>query len=258
MHKPLQGRQILITRPVQQAQSLVVQLETLGAKVYLLPTIEIADVEDPASVQADIKQLADFAMAIFVSPNAVKKVVPLIRHVWPKWPTQVQIAAIGASTARAIYAEQLSVDVSPSEQFNSESLLALSALQKVAGKKIIIFCAAGGRDLLASALRERGAQVTESYVYRRLLPAATNIADLPIGQSDSIDIIVCTSNSGLRNLVTLIGQGNRQWLINMPLLVISPRMMALAKTLGFVKRPQVADNATDEAIVTALLQALNK
>ena len=47
-------------------------------------------------------------------------------------------------------------------------------------------------------------------------------------------------------------------LIDTPLLVVSQRMIPLAAKLGFRHKPVVAANATDEAIVDALLAWRNR
>lgn len=255
MSNSLHGLRVLVTRPAHQAQMLCQLIEADGGKAVLLPTIEIADAIDQVALQTAIQALAENELAIFVSPNAVQKSVPIIQQYWQPWPAVVKVAAVGASSAQALRDNYLPVDFCPVKPFNSEGLLALSALQDVTNKRIIIFRGEGGRELLATTLRERGAKVREAIVYRRILPKL--LVDVALLEK-TIDIIICTSNTGLQNLLTLVGESARPWLQNMPLLVISERMAILAKTLGFVKAPLIADNATDVAIMTTLISYLNK
>jgi uroporphyrinogen-III synthase len=99
-------------------------------------------------------------------------------------------------------------------------------------------------------LRARQAAVHEVDVYRRIMPP---IALGNILFQKNISIIVCTSGEGLQNLVKMLGEESRTWLQDMRLLVVSERLAVQAKALGFVKMPIIADNATDNAIVNALI-----
>ncbi len=251
----LSNLQVLITRPAQQAEKLCQLIEQQDGRVILLPTIAIEYIEsdNQPDLQAVLKKLAVQAIAIFISPNAVAAAHALLQKYALPWPEQLQIAAIGASTAQALTNLGVVVTLVPTEQFNSEGLLNLSALQKVQGQRIIIFRGEGGRELLSAILSERGAILTEAVVYRRVLPECNIQTRLTQWQQGGLDMLVCTSNTGLQNLVTIVGESARNWLMNMPLLVISERMAEFAQTIGFVKKPIVADNATDEAIVQALL-----
>lgn len=248
--KKLKNIRVLVTRPAHQAQSLIAEITILGGHAILFPTIEIVDAEDQLELRAQILQLADYQLAIFISPNAVAKTMPLLREIWPIWPSQVKIAAIGAATVESLRQQHLIVNYYPKISYNSEELLALPGLNEVGGKQIMLFRGAGGRELLAATLRDRGAKITEVVAYRRILPKIPKV--LPFSQN-GIDIIVSTSNTGLQNLLEMCNEMDRTWLQNMSLLVISKRMIPVAKALGFTKPPVLAEDATDSAIVKALV-----
>ncbi len=252
----LKGLKVMVTRPAHQADKLCQLITAQGGEVILLPAmaIEYFSVQQNPVLKNNLDSLIQQNMAIFVSPNAVQAVALLMQEGALAWPPDLTIAAVGASTASALNALGLAVTVVPAAQFNSEGLLALPALQTVQGKRIILFRGEGGRELLSQALQERGAQLTEAVVYRRVLPALDITHQLPVWQAGGLDIIVCTSNTSIQNLITIIGKSARHWLLNMPLLVISERMALFAQTAGFVKAPHVADNAADAAIVEALLK----
>lgn len=250
MDTPLQKAKILITRPREQTQALSKQIKNLGGEVILLPTIEIVKTANQTLLEQEIKDLINYDLAIFISPNAVIYALPFIHKHWPTWPTSLKVGVIGESTGKKLYEQGIPVNFCPAQHFNSEAFLALPALQNIVGKKIILFKGEGGRELLASTLKARGAFVKEASVYRRQLPSEQMKLLLPKAQ---IDIIICTSYAGLQNLITIIGAKYRSWLLNMSLLVASERLAALAKNLGFVKSPLIADNATDTAIIDALI-----
>lgn len=242
----LKNLTIVITRPKHQAQDLAEKITSLGGKTILFPTIDIADISDTTSLQNLIAQLKDFNLAIFISPNAVQKAAHFIKAQYNIWPHSVKIAAIGSSTAKALHDLGWRVDIYPVDKFNSETLLGLPALQHIAKQKIILFCGEGGRELIAETLQQRGAIVEVATVYRRVLPKSKPFL------LNNVDIIICTSNTSLQNLLTLADEKDRKLLKSKQLLVISSRLIELARNLGFTQPPILADNATDEAIIKAL------
>lgn len=67
-----------------------------------------------------------------------------------------------------------------------------------------------------------------------------------------MDVIICTSHGGLKNLVGLLHPYWQDILFKKQLLVISPRLADSAKKLGFVKPALISDNATNTAILQTL------
>jgi len=247
MNKPLHNLNILVTRASHQAQPLCDQINALGGTAIVFPTLAICPSNPNPTL---LQQLDQYDLAIFISPNAVSQTKLLLQQYKIEWPAKLKTIAIGVSTATALRTHQLDASYCPTHEFNSEGVLALPILQQIKGKKIILLQGDGGRELLATTLRARQADVTEAVVYKRIKPTPNPNFSLP---EQNIDIIICTSNAGLENLVEIVGLSNRTWLQNMSLLVVSERMAAKAKALGFVKPPLVADNATDIAIIQALI-----
>lgn len=244
MNISLKNLNVLVTRPQHQAQKLCDEIKKLHGNPILFPTIEIVDVQDFSLIESVLQQLHEFDFAIFISPNAVEKTFKIFQK---NWPEKIKTIAVGASTARVLQAYAIEV-IFPVAHFSSEALLDLPLLHNVSDKRIVIFKGEGGRTILANTLRDRGAIVHEASVYRRMIPA--HLIKLP----KHIDIIICTSSDGLQNLYEMVDVIDRQWLLQKSLLVISERMVVLARQLGFIKDPKVADDATDAAIVAALLE----
>lgn len=242
----LKSLRVLVTRPEHQAAALCHLIEQQAGCPIVFPTVAI----DYKTV--DLQTLPEYDIAIFTSPNAVWGVQKIINESTVAWPSRLQVVAIGTGTAHALNKVGIDVAFIPL-QFNSEGLLALPFLQTVQQRNIILFRGEGGRELIGNALRERGAKVREAIVYQRVLPAVEIKDHLSDWQKKGLDIIVVTSNSSLQNLITLVGPSARDWLLQIPLVVMSKRIADFAHNIGFVKRPFVVDNADDEAIVRALL-----
>jgi uroporphyrinogen-III synthase len=72
-------------------------------------------------------------------------------------------------------------------------------------------------------------------------------------RSGEIDIALANSVESLENLFAMVGEEGRGLLTRTPLVVVSERMLPLVRRLGFEREPVVAKNATDEAVLSALL-----
>ena len=248
MDKPLSGSMVLVTRPPHQANTLRQLIEKKGAEVILFPTIIIKPPHNQSSLQRSIDQLDQYDIAIFVSANAVN----VATKGWSNKTLSLKTIAIGTGSANALQNNNIPVDFIP-KKFNSEGVLALPLLNEIKNKSIVIFCGENPRPLLKEQLQTRGAHVDQAICYRRECPAS-NTVELQQLTSQSFDSIISTSQESLRNLVKLF---TGDWIYQQRLLVISPSMAELAHELGFTQQAVIAENATDQAIVEALLTSLH-
>jgi uroporphyrinogen-III synthase len=248
--QPLKGLRIVVTRPAHQAGHLCALIRAAGGVPLELPVLAVEDPQDLEPALAVVQRIHDFNIAVFVSTNAVAKGLALI-HRGGDVPARLQVAAVGRRTAEALLRQCGRLDIQAPPPYNSEALLATAELQDVTGKRIVIFRGVGGRELLAETLRRRGAQVDYAEVYRRVRPAAVRLSDI-IPTAGNIDLIMITSQDGLQNLVEMAEmEQRREWLMDLQLVVISPRVAQLAAELGFKRPALTAGHASDEAMVTA-------
>lgn len=246
MHE-LAGKCILITRPQKQAEVLADAMSHYGAKCIIFPSIEIQARQSSVDFIHISQQLEMFDLAIFISPNAVDFGLANIASC----PSSLRVAAIGAGTAKALTMRDWPVHLLPASPYNSESLLADPDLAMMNGQRVVIFCGEGGRDLLANTLQERGASVSKAVAYGRICPNTDPALLLKFW--DEMDVVVTTSNEGLQNLYKILREEGVKHLNRTQLLVISQGMLQTAKDLGYPRDPIVAENATGEGIIQALL-----
>ena len=119
--RPLFGKQIGITRPIDQALGPVARCHELGAQPVLLPTIKIRPPANLDLVDAAIDRLSAFDWIVFTSANGVEQ---LLGRMWErKLDARVlastQIACIGPSTAKALEAFHVRADLIP-ETYRAE------------------------------------------------------------------------------------------------------------------------------------------
>ncbi|MDX1335182.1 MAG: uroporphyrinogen-III synthase, partial [Gammaproteobacteria bacterium] len=167
-----------------------------------------------------------------------------------------KLAAVGARTAAALKDAGMHVSLVPEQGFTSEDLLSLPELQQVADSAVLIIKGEGGRRLIADTLRERGAQVDEIAVYRRVIPETDIQPIVEQINAGDIDLIALTSIEIVENLVTLLGDAVQQYLYDIPVLAGSARIAARAGEIGF-KNVFQADDPSDESMSAAVLQWMN-
>lgn len=248
--RSLTGLRVVVTRPREQAEHLVRLIEACGGEAIRFPVIEIVDPEDRSALPSAIERLDRYALAIFVSPNAVRRAMDVI-NARGGWRATLRAACVGRGSAEALKHYGIEA-IAPRTRFDSEALLELPELQDVAGQRVVVFRGAGGRELLGETLRARGAQVDFIECYRRVRPAVDAEPLRRRGARGEIDLITVTSGDGLRHLVEMVGPQGRDWLFAAPLVVVSARMAEIARELGFVRPARVAAQAADSAILEAI------
>ncbi len=251
MAAALEGLRVLVTRPAHQAEGLCARIAALGGCPIRFPILEILPPRDAGALEAALARLPECALAIFTSANAVDGAAECIAA-RGGLPPGTAVAAIGRASARALARHGITATLVPATGDRSEDLLALPALALLAGTRVLLVRGEGGRELLAATLAARGAEVIHAIAYRRARSAADPAPLLERLARGAVDVVVATSNDTLAKLFDLVGEAGRQCLLDTPLLVVSPRGAALARSLGFRHPPLLSAEAGDEAVVAAL------
>ncbi|MDF1589500.1 MAG: uroporphyrinogen-III synthase [Gammaproteobacteria bacterium] len=239
----LNGLKIVVTRPEQQAQALCEAITINGGEAIVFPVIDIATLPVKDWMPGRLDQ---YDMLIFVSRNAVSLFVEALSE---SISEQIQLVAVGDGTADTIRSYGLKVAIQPDSIAGSEGLLAMPALDDVAGKTIGIVKGKGGRELLADSLIARGANIGYIEVYERVIssPSASQRQ-----QALTSDCIVCTSVAGVENLCQILGE-DIKFLFDKPLVVVSERIKTVADKLGF-QRIMVTHDVSDTEIMRQLTE----
>jgi len=251
MNGPLAGRSIVVTRPRAQAEPLAEAIAAAGGVPLIFPLLEIAPASDPKSLTVAVHRLADYSLAVFISPNAVDYAVPAILASGA-WPAALVPAAVGQGTVKALAALGISGCVAPTQRFDSEALLELPELaaERVSGRRVALFRGDGGRELLADTLRERGATVDCITCYRRSGPSGGLAPLLAAWREGRLDALTVSSSEGLRYLVDLLDDEGRAFLLRTPLFVPHFRIAENARALGLSNI--ILTDAADAGILAGL------
>lgn len=130
-------------------------------------------------------------------------------------------------------------------------LLALPALQQIAGKRVLILRGNGGRDLIASTLASRGALVHYCAAYERHYPELDGDRLTHHWQAAGLDSLLITSGELLQRLLELVPDHQHPWLFDRLLVVPSPRVAEMAHSAGFI-HITIAQGASNQALTAAL------
>lgn len=198
-----------------------------GLRVVALSPWRIA-VRDDDDTRRALREALDAAGVIATSPAAVRAaatLAPLRARRGQAW------FAIGAATAAALRRAGVATVQAP-ERMDSEGLLALPSLQALAGRRIGLLTAPGGRDRLAPALAARGAQVVRADVYARVptTPGAATLARLRA--IDGPLVLPVSSGEALQRILAAVPDDVAARLRAACVIAASARLAALAREAG--------------------------
>jgi uroporphyrinogen III methyltransferase / synthase len=202
-YQPLFGKKIVVTRTREQAFELTDHLKSLGAATALLPTIEIAPPKTNESIIEVIRNLADYDIIVFTSPNGARTFFECLdeENLDSRSLGGLDVAVMGAGTARALQAFGILADIMP-DKYIAEVLAEELIKCGVSGKKILLFRAEGARKVLPELLVEAGAVVNDVVAYRAICPDTKK--DEIEEALDGADLITFTSGSTAKNFKMLM------------------------------------------------------
>ncbi|HZS53103.1 MAG TPA: uroporphyrinogen-III synthase [Bryobacteraceae bacterium] len=198
---PLEGMRVVVTRATHQAEDLARPLRDKGAEVILVPVIGVAPPKDPEPLRAAARSNA-YQWIIFTSANAVNAFAGEMRRAGRR--SMARIAAVGSATREAAEAKGFRVQLVP-EHYIAESLVEAFASENLPGTRILIPSAAMTRDVVAPALRQKGARVDVIEAYRNILPQEAPERARIVFQRPYPDWTTFASSSAVTNLVNIVG-----------------------------------------------------
>ena len=201
---------VLVTRAPGGASALAEQLLALGLEPVLVPAIELVAPTSFGVLDCALEELARYDWLLFTSATAAERFADRLEGGAGEGslPSNMQVAAIGPATARALRQRGLRVDLVPAQAV-AESLVAelLPRALRPDGSaaRFLLPRAEEARELLPEQLRAAGAEVTVAPAYRTVVPAASIelLRELFAGAGSVPEAITFTSSSTARNLVAL-------------------------------------------------------
>jgi uroporphyrinogen-III synthase len=235
---PLQHWCVLSLRPRGQHASLRAAAARQGARTLALSPFAIESDSDPAT-RAALRHALRSDIVLYTSPNAVAMAAAM----QTLQPSSGQIAlAVGSGTQRAL--RRHGIDAQAPQRMDSEGLLAMPVLADVAHRRIGLVTGSGGRNLLAPALRRRGAEVLRVDVYARtpLSPSPSALEKLRIALADPRRLLLpLGSAEALQQAMAALPTPLRKPFARVAVVAASARLAASARDAGFRRIASAAD-----------------
>ena len=249
--RALEGLRVLVTRPRDQAEPLVQALKRHGAHPVAFPVIQIEPMTDHSRLDSALTQLNQYEWVVFTSAHGVELTcgrmealsIPIGNLAGRK------VACIGPATAHALGALGVQADLIPQE-YVGEQLA--EAMGEVAGTRVLLPRAEGGRRALPDMLTKRGALVDEISIYRAVAeePDPSAVAVIRNG----LDVVTLTSPSVVRHFLTqMINLGLDPFqLPGEPAMACIGPITSRAATLAGLQPEIVATTYTVDGLVEAI------
>lgn len=257
---PLRGLRVVVTRARHQAASTVGAFEGAGARVELLPLIEVVPPRDRTALDAALARLADddgFDWILFTSSNAVDQVFDRLSRLGAGASTPslagTRTAVVGGATADALRARGMAPDLEAVDS-RAEGLADLLR-PLVRDERVLLPQAADARSVLEDLLRRAGADVTRVAAYAKRRPRDSRSRADEIFGTSRCGWVTFTSPSIAKNFATLWDddwQRRREGLLAVS---IGPVTSAALRELG-VEPAAEAESPGDPELVEAVIDAV--
>ena len=250
----MNGKRIVVTRALHQAEKLSTLLRQRGAEPLLYPCIAIAPPEDSAFLDSSLLAAArgDFDWLVLTSANTVPILAQRFHEqgIPAQQLTSLKLACVGPATAEAVTRHLgLRVQVIP-DTYVAEALV--DVLKAYLPARILLLQADIARPVLLQELTKLGATVCTVSVYRTIQEiGGVNLSELL--DRRQVDAITFTSASTVYQCVRRLADegGNPANLSDVCLACIGPVTSQAAYAMGFSVSVEAVEH-TLEGLVTGL------
>ncbi len=261
--RPLFGKRILVTRPREDAAEFVELLESLGAEAIEAPMIRILPPEDYRPLDEVCARAGRFDWIVFSSANAVEAFMSrlLASPFDVRALHGVKLCAVGPVTAERLTRNGLKVDLVPAEYRAERIGHAMSQQGDVRGLRVLLPRADIGREVIADALRNMGAEVTEVVAYRTVPAEFDREGDLDIYRlllDRQIDVVTFTSASAVRAFVKVLGAEPAADLLRSTVVASIGPVTAAAATHYAIQTSIMPAHYTIPALTTSIVEYFQK
>lgn len=249
----LDDTRVVITRAAHQARNLQHLFEDEGARVELLPLLEILEPIDTRPLERAATELALFEWVVFTSANAVEALVEAAGGCLPE---RLRVAAVGAATARALRSFDIEVELVP-QVGRAEGLVAELGPRVARRQRVLLPQAADARPTLDEGLRAAGAEVVRIHAYRKRVPPETpQRVERLFGAEGGWGWVTFTSPSTVRHLADALSARWSEAPGRLLAASIGPVTTEALKARG-IEPAAIAASPTDASLVAAVVAAAN-
>ena len=251
--KPLAGKRVVVTRALEQSQSLVDALREAGAEPVLLPLVTFAPADNVPEIDRHLKIGVQFDWLFLTSQNALRvlqeRCASLGRPLEEVF-AGVKIAAVGPATADAVRAAGLPVAYLSNE--HNGAALANELGGELRGKRVFLPRSDRANPELITVLERHGAKVTPVVAYNTVSPTGELLEKCGTVFRGQADAVLFFSPSAVHHLRDLLGPQRFRDLGHRTIFVAIGPVSADALNAEGIGRTLVAADSTVSAAVAAL------
>lgn len=200
---PLAGYKVLVTRPRELVSTMAGKLRSLGAEALELPAIRTAPLKDQSRLYTAFEKLDTYQWIAFTSPTGVRIFFEELRKTRTdiRKLQQVQIAAIGKGTAKALEERGFFPDLIP-EVYDGETLGRELCERCVGDEQILIPRAAmGNQEIIQGLEGKSGLKIDDIPTYDTFYESQEAVDEKKEFETGQMDCAVFTSASTVRGFV---------------------------------------------------------
>lgn len=252
--RPLSGKTILVTRPAEQADALVQEIERRGGRALVRPLISIGEPESWEECDRAIERLPSYDGVVFTSMNAVRYFVGRCQaHAGAlRQLCALEVFAVGTATRALLETRGVPVAHVP-DRYSSEQLTRYFGVERTTGKRFLMPRGNIAREELAEHLVRLGAHVDTIVVYRTA-SVGHEIAE-EVWQSlirGEVDVVTFASPSAVSSLAVSLGNGRARRLGELARIAVIGPTTALEAEMCGIPVHIAAGEATAEGLVEAI------
>lgn len=246
---PLIGCLVISLRPAGGHAAVRRAATAQGARLLALSPWRLQPLEDAGTRKSLAAALAA-PRVIFTSPAAVSAAHRLQRL---EQDPETQWFAVGAGTADVLHRAGVKHVHAPA-RMDSEGLLDLPSLQRMAGTDVGLITAPGGRERIGPMLQARGGRILRADVYSRVAIAPSPRAVATLRALDAPAWLLLSSGGALDAILAALPADASARLRSAQVVAASARLQAIAHACGF-GRCIVASSARPPDLLAAAAAA---
>ncbi len=253
--RPLFGKNILVTRPEDQAAGFVSILSGLGARCVQIPVIRTIPPTTWKELDKAIAGLSIYDWTLFTSVNGVKYFFERLkvarkdaRHL-----SGIKIGVIGPKTAEALLDRGVIPELIP-DKYSAEGMVEALHQYPLKGQRVLLPRPVIARDYLPEELKTLGAKVDVVEAYQTVQPEYDQNQLDDLFKNGAIDMVTFTSPSTVDNFLALfVGKSVGKEISKILVACIGPITARRATEKGLTVAV-VPDEYTGDALARAIVQ----
>tara|TARA_B100000029_G_scaffold444496_1_gene464330 strand:+ start:10169 stop:10972 length:804 start_codon:yes stop_codon:yes gene_type:complete len=228
--RPLEGRRVVVTRPLQQSTRFTELLTEIGAYVIQMPTVEVRGLGSSEDLDQAVINFSQFDWVVFTSTNAVRFFAESVKRQdipMVDFCQETRVCCVGPETAKISASYGMDAECVPPTYTGQGIVDLFSPREDLNGKSFLIPSGSEARPTVPDGLRALGATVRVVLAYETV--PVNKVSDKILTEINSgVDLLTFTSPSTVKNFHKLVGKR-----VCAPVAVIGPVTAEEAEQLGY-------------------------